>query len=358
MVVAPGTRVAEAALAEGRAAELGREDHQRVLEHAARLQVFDQGGRRLVDVVALVGQLTREGDVLVPTAVEELDEADVAFEQAAGQQAVGRIGARAGDLGAVGRQGLAGFLGDVGQLRHRGLHAEGHLVGLHAGDGLGVADLLGPLLVEGGQVVQQGAALLAVDGGRVLQVEHGVGARTQADALVAGRQEAAAPEAREDRLARVLAGALRDHRDERGEVGVLGAEAIARPGAHAGVTRLLVPRVHERDRRVVVDRLGVEALDEAQLVGDRLQVREQVADPEAVLAAKLAVLEGGRARVAALAAGHAGQALRAFHGGRQVLAGHLLQHRLVVEEVDVREAAGLEEAEHALGLGGEVRQAR
>ena len=84
VVVAPGARVAEATLAERRAAELGREDHQRVLEHAARLQVLDQGGGRLVDVVALVGQLTREGDVLVPAAVEELDEADVAFEQAAG----------------------------------------------------------------------------------------------------------------------------------------------------------------------------------------------------------------------------------------------------------------------------------
>jgi len=101
----------------------------------------------------------------------------------------------------------------------------------------------------------------------------------------------------------------------------------------------------------------MQALDEAQLVGHGLQVREEVADPQAVLAADLAILEGWRAGIAALAAGHAREALGALDGGREVLARHLLEHRLVVEQVDVRQAAGLEETEHALGLGGEVRQA-
>jgi len=43
-----------------------------------------------------------------------------------------------------------------------------------------------------------------------------------------------------------------------------------------------------------------------------------------------------------------------FTDGGKVRADKLLQHRLVVEEVDVREAARLEEAEHALGLGREM----
>jgi hypothetical protein len=39
------------------------------------------------------------------------------------------------------------------------------------------------------------------------------------------------------------------------------------------------------------------------------------------------------------------------------LSGHLFEQRFVVEEVDVRRASALPEADHALSLGGEVRQA-
>ena len=124
------------------------------------------------------------------------------------------------------------------------------------------------------------------------------------------RQEAAAPEAREDRLARVLAGALRDHRDERRQVFVLAAEAVADPRAHARVAGLLVAGVDERDGRVVVDRLGVHRFDDADVVGDRLHVRQEVADPGAVLAAAAAGPHGGDDRERGLAGGHAGEALR------------------------------------------------
>ena len=44
------------------------------------------------------------------------------------------------------------------------------------------------------------------------------------------------------------------------------------------------PGLKERDRRVVVDRLGVHRLDEAEIVGDRRRVRQQLADPGAALA--------------------------------------------------------------------------
>ena len=69
------------------------EHDERVFEQAALLQVLDQGGGGLVDVVALVGELALDRDVLVPAAVEELHEADVALEQAAGEEAVRRVAA-------------------------------------------------------------------------------------------------------------------------------------------------------------------------------------------------------------------------------------------------------------------------
>ena len=134
------------------------------------------------------------------------------------------------------------------------------------------------------------------------------------------RQEAAPPQPREDRLARVLARALRHHRDERRQVLVLAAQAVADPRPHAGVARLLVAGVHVGDRRVVVDRLGVHRLDDAHLVGDRLHVREQVAHPRAVLAAAPARPQRRDDRIRRLAGGHPGEPLVALDRGGDLLA--------------------------------------
>ena len=83
VVVAAAVGVAERALAINGAAEFGEEHHERVFEQAALFEVVEQGGGGLVDVAALIGELAFDRDVLVPAAVEELDEADAALEQAA-----------------------------------------------------------------------------------------------------------------------------------------------------------------------------------------------------------------------------------------------------------------------------------
>ncbi len=83
-------------------------------------------------------------------------------------------------------------------------------------------------------------------------------------------------------------------------------------------------------------------------------MRQQVANPGAVLAAAAAGPHRGDDRVLGLAAGHAGESLVAFHRGRDFLAVVFVERRFVVEEVDVREAFALEEAEDAFGFGGEV----
>ena len=53
---------------------------------------------------------------------------------------------------------------------------------------------------------------------------------------------------------------LRDHHDERRQVLVLAAEAVAEPRAQARPAGLLVAGLDEGDRRVVVDRLGVASI--------------------------------------------------------------------------------------------------
>ena len=63
-------------------------------------------------------------------------------------------------------------------------------------------------------------------------------------------------------------------------------------------------------------------------------------------------------REAALAGCHRGEPLTLPDRLRQVLPAQLGQARLGVERLELRGAAGLEEPDHALGLGREVRQPR
>ena len=181
---------------------------------------------------------------------------------------------------------------------------------------------------------------------RVVDVQHRIVGRAELDALMMRRQEARAPDRR------VLRHALRDarvHDDEVRQVAVVGAERVADPGAGRRPARELKARVQELRRRVVIDVLGVHALDEAELVGDRARVRQEVADPGAALAALLERAQRTDDRERGLAARHRRQALRLAHRGRQVLAVHALERRLVVERVDVRDRAEHVQADHAFG---------
>src|SRR5437868_2876226 len=84
---------AVAALAARRPAELGRPDHDRLVEQAALLEVLQQPGERPIDLGAQGGVVTLEGGVRVPgtgraAAVEDLHEADAALHQPPGRQAL------------------------------------------------------------------------------------------------------------------------------------------------------------------------------------------------------------------------------------------------------------------------------
>ena len=170
------------------------------------------------------------------------------------------------------------------------------------------------------------------------------------------RQEAAAPEAGEQALAgAVLVG--RDEHDERRQVVVHAAEAVVGPRAHARSARQLAAGLEERDRRVVVDGLGVHRAEHADLVRDAADVREEFADFGAALAVTGELETAGLTGEARLRGHHAGDALAAADGIGQVLVELALEFGLRIQQVEVRRAAGLEEADDALGLGGEVGQA-
>ena len=140
MVIAAVIVVRECALAVDRAAELTTPDHQRVVEQPALFQVVDQGVAGLVDVATLVGQIAGDVEMLVPAAMEDLDEPDVAFDEPACQQSTPGERAWLVDVGAVHVENVLGFVRDVGQFGNRGLHPKGHLVLGDASLRLGIGD--------------------------------------------------------------------------------------------------------------------------------------------------------------------------------------------------------------------------
>ena len=81
--------------------------------------------------------------VLVPAAMEELDEADAAFGQAARQKAVGGKRARLPRVGAVELEQRCRLFRKIRQLRHGRLHPIRHLVLANAAEDLRIAESLG-----------------------------------------------------------------------------------------------------------------------------------------------------------------------------------------------------------------------
>ena len=187
------------------------------------------------------------------------------------------------DVGAVQVEDVLRLLREIEQIGHRRLHAERHLVLRDAGFDLRIAELIQVHAVEFAGGVEHVAARVRVDAVGIVQVQHRIAARAEAHALVIGGQKAAAPEAREQRLVRIQRLRLREHHDERGQVPILAAQAVADPRAHAGTARLLAAALDERDRRIVIDRVRVHRLDDGDVVDDLGDVRQQLADPRAGL---------------------------------------------------------------------------
>lgn len=308
-------------------------DHQRVLEQAALLEILDQGRRRLVDRLGHDPDVLGQVAVLIPALVVQLDESHVALGEPPRQQAVGRIAARCLDLGTVHVEDALRLVRKVHDLRHRRLHAVRHLVLGDARVDLGIEHTRVLFLLELPERVEHVTARIGAQAVGVAEVEHRVLAAAELHALVLRGQEAAPPEPRVERLV-ALAGPRQQH-DECRQVGVVRPEPVREPGPDRGTAGLLRSRLHERHGGVVIDRLGVHRLDEAQLVGDRADVRQQFADGRAALAvARHREVRSGK-RELLLVRRHAGQALPHPDGRRQVLAVHRPQQRLVIEQVEL-----------------------
>ena len=328
----------------GRSAELAAPEDEGFIEKAAGFEVGEQSGEALV---ALLGQLAVVGlEVVVAVpglegAVPDLDVADAALDQSAGDEHLPGLGAVAIQL-ADG----SGLLADVEGVAGLGLHAEGGLEGVKAGLERGVGGVL--LEVAGIELLEEAELLALERGGKRGIFEIGdelVGLAVEGldvGALVGTGKEGALP------VVRTGDGhAAGDQDDEAGEVGIFGAEAVGDPGADAGPGHDAGTAVEKAEGVFVNGGVGVHRAHHAEVirVGGG-QAVEQLADLEAGLAVA-AEGEGG-------AEGGAGGPLRGVVDGEPaaVVAGQL---RLGVKGVHLGRPAIGEDLDDALGPGQEMR---
>src|SRR5262245_4048895 len=147
-------------LSGGAPTEFGIPDDQGILEHAAVFEILDESRRGLIHCCSLNEMILL--NVLVPipigarapecTAVEELDESDAAFEQAAGEQAIAAESFGALVFQTVKFANMGWFAREIGHFGNAQLHTGGELVGTKACGEVAVAEVFfGKGLVDFGK---------------------------------------------------------------------------------------------------------------------------------------------------------------------------------------------------------------
>jgi len=141
------------------------------------------------------------------------------------------------------------------------------------------------------------------------------------------------------------AAALED--DVGGEVAGFGAEAVAGPGAGAGVSEEGETGVHEEVALGMLAELGGHAADDADFVDDAGDVREKVADGDAGLAVTVEGPVGGLDGAVVVELG-------ALNGNGHGLAGVFFEEGFGVEGIDVGDAAAHVAEDDGAGFGGDA----
>lgn len=221
------------ALRDGRSSEFAAPDQQRVIQHAALLQVQDQGGDRLVDLHGVLAMVVSDVPVGIPfVAVRHLQEPNARFGKPPSHQAL-----RAEVPGSIVVESVHRFRGvcfvrQILDFRRRRLHSEGKFERFDATFQIVVwSSSFHVLLVQLLQQVEFPSLLLS-GGVTVLDVANasfvGFGAgETNGRAGIVSGQECAAPRVRSTMPQR------RADRDETRQILVLAAKSICDPAPHA-----------------------------------------------------------------------------------------------------------------------------
>ena len=118
-----------------------------------------------------------------------------------------------------------------------------------------------------------------------------------------------------------------------------------------------MPGLEQRDRRVVVDRVGVQRTNDTQIVGDGAEVGQQFAQPQSALTVLAKFIATWLQGETGLTSNHAGDALAFAYRIRQILIEAFIEFRFGIEEIEVRRTTGLERADHPFGFRRKMRNA-
>ncbi len=187
--------------------------------------------------------------------------------------------------------------------------------------------------------------LLPGDAIGVADKEHGAALAAELDALEPAWQEARAPLPCRNGLGLPALADGRQH-DEARQITALAAEAVVDPRTHRRSAGNRAARIEQRVRRIMVDLVRLHRSDDADVVGDRTQMRKARAD-------LLATLPEARKRELRRQAGELlplqlRDRLAIRKGGGHWLSMQVGQLRLVIERLQMRRAAGHVEMDHAL----------
>ena len=130
------------------------------------------------------------------------------------------------------------------------------------------------------------------------------------------------------------------------------AQAIRQPASHHGQAQFAAAALHRECGRVVIELIGVQRANQADVVGTRGDVRQQIGKLHAALAVALEFSRAGPERGVFLdkREPHVFQQRR-----RKLLAGQLGQLRLGIEQVELRRCAVHEQEDAPLGPRREMR---
>lgn len=155
---------------------------------------------------------------------------------------------------------------DPCQLRYARLHPKRQFVLFDPGLGFGIAHQFVVEFIERPEAIERLAADFGGNAGWVVDKEDGISYGPEADSRMHSGKISRGPQPRGDGLNLLGIARLCNQNDEGGEVLIERSEAIGDPGSHAGTPRDHVPGLDVGDRRFVVDRFGVHAANEAEVI--------------------------------------------------------------------------------------------
>ena len=282
----------------------------------------------------------------------ELDKAHSAFGQTTREQTIRCKGAIP-RLGAVHVEDVLGFIRDIHQARHRGLHLERHLVLRNAGRDLRIVNFAVVNLIQSVHGINHRALVVAGDSLRIAHVEHRITFGMEGDTLEPARKEPAVPLPGRDGLA--LATSHRRENHVARQVIGLCSQPVEKPGSHTRAPGNLRARIHKGVGRIVIDLLRHQRPHDRDLVRHLANAREDGTDMLSALPKVLELVLWSQALQVIPATLQLRDGLtlgnRLGHG----LAVHLRKLGLVIEGLEVGGPARHAQVNDPLGPGKKVR---